>query len=46
MSLKQTLLLFCCREKEENARITIEYNDIERVSYSKYLGVMIEEKLT
>ena len=43
---KTNFIVFSGRKKAENARITIENNDIERVSNTKFLGVMIDEKLT
>ena len=43
---KTNFIVFSGRKKAENARITIENNDIERVSHNKFLVVMIDEKLT
>ena len=43
---KTNFIVFSGRKNAENARITIENNDIERVSNTKFLGVMIDEKLT
>ena len=43
---KANFIVFSGRKKAENARIAIENNDIERVSYTNFLGVMIDEKLT
>ena len=40
---KTNFIVFSRRKKAENARITIESNEIERVCYTKFLGVMIDK---